>query len=360
MSEHTMDTMDIEVGRYAVRTFRIDRRRRILQPVNPSWRRGRGHESPWRNGACRAVCNHDRAHDAPAEECGCGIYGATSLESLRAQYPVLASNIVAVIAAEGTTIVGSRGLRTQAARVVAYWCHPSSRMDTAGAVIAEQCPAAERFADLDQMLAVYGLRYTSEPETPTSVPAAVDGLRRVLATGHTYGFAPRALAALRTMASVAALVGFPALVAWAFTHLAAQAEAIPLSQYANQSSPDRALVGFISATHGFMSALIAADLAWRLTLTCMAIAMGAAVIRWGPTLFTLRPGGRTGLRMVSFFVTYTMLIGGPVSWAWVAIGFIALGAYNCYLTAYLLRLIGTMIAGRVDDLVRNFGPEQAR
>jgi hypothetical protein len=66
------------------------------------------------------------SHSAPERGCSCGIYGALALNHLRNQYPSNSAGIIAVIAAEGTTIIGTRGLRTQYARVVGWYAgkHP--------------------------------------------------------------------------------------------------------------------------------------------------------------------------------------------------------------------------------------------
>jgi hypothetical protein len=74
--------------------------------------------SDWEDGTCEATCRS--GHQAPHEGCHCGIYGSLSYAGLLLQYPQ-ARHLVTVIAAEGTTIIGTRGLRTQFARVVAYW-----------------------------------------------------------------------------------------------------------------------------------------------------------------------------------------------------------------------------------------------
>ena len=141
---------DIEVARYALRTFHIDAHARALVPVVMKHDR-----HAWDGGVCVASCH--RGHTPPADGCRCGVYGATSLCSLLEQYPRLAANIVAVIAAEGSTIIGNSGLRTQAARVVAYWCRPSRQLDKARAVLAEQCPSATPYDECGAMLAAYHL-----------------------------------------------------------------------------------------------------------------------------------------------------------------------------------------------------------
>jgi hypothetical protein len=145
------ESMDLEVGRYGLRTFRVDRNARVLLPVL------REDRDAWAGGVCVARCARGHSHSPPAEDCGCGIYAATSLGSLLGQYPRQASNVVAVIAAEGPTIIGSSGLRTSAARIVAYWCHPSPRLGTARAVFARHCPDAKAYDDCEGLLAAYHL-----------------------------------------------------------------------------------------------------------------------------------------------------------------------------------------------------------
>lgn len=121
------EVLDLEVGRYALRTFRFSDDD-FLPILNTPNRGG------WtREGTCVATCfsppNYPRdLHEAPCLECECGIYGSHSLQDLHAQYSY-AWYFVAVIAAEGKTIVGSRGLRTERARVVAYWIRGNSPND---------------------------------------------------------------------------------------------------------------------------------------------------------------------------------------------------------------------------------------
>jgi hypothetical protein len=135
-----------EVARYALRTFVI--RDGQLSSVI----KGGGH---WNEGVCEAVCL-DEDHEAPAPGCRCGIYGALSLQTLYSQYPKATSRIVAVIAAEGKTMLGTVGLRTAAARVVAYWCaEPNDQHRDDIAICAVQCPGARRFHDVEVMARLY-------------------------------------------------------------------------------------------------------------------------------------------------------------------------------------------------------------
>lgn len=137
-------TDDLEVGRFAVRTFRMDSWRGIPESLC-SVQLGTGH---WNGGFCVASClaelmvqgytgyhGYPRGpyfgfeipeHPVPDLRCTCGIYGALSLEALDRQYDRWSTDFTAVIAAEGRTIIGTRGLRTERARVVAYYFKPMS------------------------------------------------------------------------------------------------------------------------------------------------------------------------------------------------------------------------------------------
>jgi hypothetical protein len=141
------DVPDIEVGRYALRTFKIDYNRLELKSMT----QGSSESTHWRHGTCEATCLI-RNHIAPYEGCSCGIYGTLNLDSLIRQYAFTARDIVAVFAAEGKTIVGEVGLRTAAARVVAWW----SPLRGVRRICEVQCEGAKKFDDLDTMLAAYG------------------------------------------------------------------------------------------------------------------------------------------------------------------------------------------------------------
>lgn len=163
---------DIEVARYALRTFNVASGR--LMPVAMA-------VDAWKDGVCQAECvpnpwtmSHsglgalyallgydtpplaEPNHAAPADGCHCGIYGCLTIDRLKRQYPIECMSIVAVIAVEGNTIIGEIGLRTQAARIVAYWSPEKSVRK----ICAETCGEAKGFTDLDDMLAAFGF----EPE----------------------------------------------------------------------------------------------------------------------------------------------------------------------------------------------------
>lgn len=157
---------DIEVTRYALRTFNVKDGR--LMPVAMA-------VDAWKGGVCQAECVPnpwtmtapwlvvvpDPNHDAPVEGCHCGIYGCLTIDRLVKQYPLQRMEIVAVIAVEGNTIIGEIGLRTQAARIVAYW----SPKREVRKICADTCDGAIGFAKLNDMLAAYGFEPAGSSET---------------------------------------------------------------------------------------------------------------------------------------------------------------------------------------------------
>lgn len=133
------------------------------------------HGEDWRDGTCAAVCHASgkrtaaemtgihKDHTAPNEHCTCGIYGSLSYADLISNFRHYANFIVTVIAAEGITIIGDRGLRTQYARVVAYWTAPNSvnwQLDNGSAprtLSAQQFQGAKRYECPVEMVEAYGL-----------------------------------------------------------------------------------------------------------------------------------------------------------------------------------------------------------
>ncbi len=146
---------DVEIARYALRTFVVDRGH--LTSVAKKGK-GAGH---WQNGTCEAICVAGRDHKAPAELCTCGIYGTLNLADLRRQF-ASAKELVTVMAAEGTTIIGDTGLKTAFARIVAYWT-PNKHIRK---VCAKECEGAKYFGNIDEMLAAYNLPHGPPPPPP--------------------------------------------------------------------------------------------------------------------------------------------------------------------------------------------------
>ena len=145
MSDEYGDTVvsDIQVALYAWRTF-------VIRDGKPESIIQRGDH--WTDGVCVAHCLAHPDHVAPEADCRCGIYGALTLRALQQQYQQFTCRIVTVIAAEGKTMLGTIGLRTAAARVVAYWC-AEGREDAA--ICAQQFGGARRFFDAVVMARLY-------------------------------------------------------------------------------------------------------------------------------------------------------------------------------------------------------------
>ncbi len=157
---------DLEVGRHALRTFSV--RNNHLWPVAMT------EDDSWADGTCVARCvetsysslrhaildDSPARHPTPSMDCSCGIYGTLSLIHLRTQYPVMTDRLVCVIAVEGNTILGDRGLRAAAARVVAYWAK-----DRGIHRIAQgQLKDGMHYKKLKKMLDAYGLPILRQEE----------------------------------------------------------------------------------------------------------------------------------------------------------------------------------------------------
>lgn len=146
------DEIDLEVGRHALRTFKCENNNglptltSLYQPTT------------WDGGVMIAECKKKDGPCAepPGDNCMCGVYGTLTLEHLVGQYRSYARNCIGVIAAEGKTIIGDRGLRTAAARLVAYWCSPLYEEN-----FAASAPDAKRFTKIEDMLGEYDF-----PESP--------------------------------------------------------------------------------------------------------------------------------------------------------------------------------------------------
>ena len=121
--QHKGEVVALEYGRCGLRTFEFDLRYGFISVAA-----GPGH---WDDGTCTARCyagkmyyasgTPEGQHEAPNENCHCGIYACLTLENLVGQYLTESLQIVAVIAAQGQTIIGDVGFQTQYARVIAYW-----------------------------------------------------------------------------------------------------------------------------------------------------------------------------------------------------------------------------------------------
>lgn len=305
---------EVEVARYGVRTFGIDTRHRQLLPLAPggiAYARLR-REQVWAGGTCRAVCWRNPHHVAPVDDCTCGIYAATSLQALHEQYRRPAQRIVAVIAAEGPTIIGERGMRTSAARVVAYWCAPTPAMATAREVMATECAGAVPYDDIDAMLVAHHIRMTPPPTPPVAErPATLRArLTRQLGEmgGSPYGTATRRTAGYTVLRLL--------LIAVAATALA-QLVAAPLHEAAvTHPGPDPADQAFATLMRSLHICLTtaAASLSWLgSTLTTLWIVITPVVAaRWwraGPLVVAdgvLRWAAGAALATATALIAYCM------------------------------------------------------
>jgi hypothetical protein len=98
----------------------------------------RADTGPWDGGTAHAVCAEDAGHPAPGRSCACGLYGWYHPSDAVGQH----GEAVAVIAARGRTILGDRGFRTAAARVVAVTLPLRLRLRPAAAARAQRMLAA--------------------------------------------------------------------------------------------------------------------------------------------------------------------------------------------------------------------------
>jgi len=174
-----MSMDDVELARYGLRTFKVD-------PDNMALRSMAISGLHWQGGVARAKClkddpllqgyrfkgNPPKKHVSPHIECSCGIYGSLYLDNLINQYSGYTQQLVCVIAAEGTTIIGSKGFRTECGRIVAFW----SQYKTIATVVQHVAPKAEYITNLNNMLSKYGCPMESPPELrptgPSGGPAA--------------------------------------------------------------------------------------------------------------------------------------------------------------------------------------------
>ena len=145
-------SMDIEVNRYALRTF----------ICHPQWGlKSLYREHYWDGGKAVAKCLGSGRrgivsgwggaplddHQPPGQNCSCGIYATLTLDQLVREYSEWALRCVAVIAAEGETVIGPKGLRTAAARIVAYWASTRTERD----VFDKRAPEAKWFTRIEPM-----------------------------------------------------------------------------------------------------------------------------------------------------------------------------------------------------------------
>lgn len=137
--EPEVQPLDVSAPIYALRSFTLGEGR-LRSLYRDFW---------WDEGKAIAQCSKD--HEIPASGCQCGLYGLQSLDRLVREYGKDCQHCVAVFAAEGRTIVGDRGLKTKAARVIAYWVRSKTELD----VMAKEAPKAKHYEDIAKMLEDY-------------------------------------------------------------------------------------------------------------------------------------------------------------------------------------------------------------
>ncbi|MDQ2749271.1 MAG: hypothetical protein ABI775_00040 [Pseudonocardiales bacterium] len=132
----------------ALRSFRIGPDARLYPLFS---------DEAWSDGVNTARCRNtalarrrDTEHLVVGPDCTCGFY-AYADEQGAVEYPH-AQHVLAVVACWGRVVAGTRGLRSEHARVEAVWMSSTVPPDLAAGV-AENYPAATTYADKTAMLA---------------------------------------------------------------------------------------------------------------------------------------------------------------------------------------------------------------
>ena len=317
--ETTADSdIPIEVGLFGVRTFRVTRHG--IEPI--SFGTPQAMPGPWAGGECIARCRFE-LHPAPAEDCNCGIHASTDLESLRSHYPQFATRVVAVIAAEGTTVLGDRGFRTAAARVVAYWCSPAYPETVS--LLAGHVGGASVFTDLEEMLHTYRIRATTPPHALHQPPAQYS-VTRAVTRGETFleVFRPLLWLLARPVLSGAllgqAVVLFARLPQSAMARGTTDAGEVRDAVRTATSSLDRFLILALHSPLLWQALLVLAVMMMAVS-TAMGIYRGRAVDN---RRFACGSWPERGLRAAIWACSYLVAAGHAVHWLmFLATGFAA-------------------------------------
>jgi hypothetical protein len=170
----------------ALRTFRIGPGG-VLYPLfsNDAWSAGVN------TAHCRSPESRgdDTAHAVVEPGCTCGFY-AYGDEDAAAEYPN-ARHVLAVVACWGRVVAGTRGLRSQHARIEAIWMSPTVPADLAAAV-ADRYPSTEVYVDKPAMLLAHPPTSVNcyEPPNPRDRARARLGMRVAVITALILGVLP--------------------------------------------------------------------------------------------------------------------------------------------------------------------------
>jgi len=196
-----MSAVEPVVGVVALRTFRVSMNGYLVPATQYS--------NEWATGAAIARCS--RFHQAPADDCSCGLYSMNDVHQLRTQYHQ-ARRLLAVVALEGQTIQGTKGGRSQAARVLDIWTAPRAVPDPQLQQLHHHLPGVRFHTDLDGMLSRYPELTVHPQPRRAALAAACRGTRaRVARARVTANTAIWWAAATALLGGVLALLGTPRL-----------------------------------------------------------------------------------------------------------------------------------------------------
>jgi hypothetical protein len=171
----------------ALRTFRIGRDGRLYPLFS---------DEPWSPGTNTALCRttgssgwDEARHLVVDADCTCGFY-AYADEQAAAEYPH-SRHVLAVVACWGRVVAGTRGLRSQYARVEAIWMSPTVPADLA-ATVTERYPSTAVYTDRSAMLAEHAPTRVDCYEPPSTRESRGHrlGVRAALCTALIVGLLP--------------------------------------------------------------------------------------------------------------------------------------------------------------------------
>lgn len=183
----TFSGFEPQVGEIrALRTFRIGPGG-LLYPLFS--------DEPWSAGANTAQCRGAQSrgvepdHAVVEPGCTCGFY-AYADEQGAAEYSN-SRHVLAVVACWGRVVAGTRGVRSQHARVEAIWMSPTVPADLAAAVAAGY-PSTAVYADKAAMLSAHPATQVDCYETPTPRDQARSrrGMRAAVVAALILGLLP--------------------------------------------------------------------------------------------------------------------------------------------------------------------------